>query len=510
VFSQFQAPAALADVKLADETTAPALFVSSSSSRSLRGVRRDDAAKERRERRVQKVEKHDVEREVLNISVDPPAELVAPAAPGTPKTAYTPTKRTSTSVPTAAATTDASATAAAPSIAKGSEDKMQLESLLNYVAFNRKDQQRTFLVEEKSAPPPPPPQSRVKRHSAGDADAETSDRGGSDFLSTILPVKSASSAEKANADAQMVLKGAINYKCADVAKDLYEELVETKVEISESTFTLMIESCILASDLKNASDFLMKMESSGYCPDADLLDKVMDLYSQTKIARDQEKQNLSNAGATSNTGDHFSQELLAPEQHATSEHVLVGEQVFESAAPPQDDWFGPPDLRPKLSSGAAMFVPMSGIPSPPPPPLPMNTCLDGDDFGQDNLLFPYRTALSASAKPFQPDPETLQHSQWNEGLEDHGYCQPPTHNTQPEKGRGVDVGGAENSSRPVNRPVKHSNQPGKKNKSKHSGSSTKKGEPSEERSSDDKKTKTWKAKDKNGALKPAVGHCFEC
>merc|ERR1712137_174553 len=245
-------------------------------------------------------------------------------------------------------------------------------------------------------------------------------------------------------------------------------------------------------------DFLMKMESSGYCPDAGLLDKVMDLYSQTKITSDQEEQSSPNPGATLNAGENLSQKLVAPEQFAISGHLSVGELAFEPVSSPQDDWFWPLDLRPKLSSGAAMFVPMSGI--PPPPPMPMSTCLDDDDFGQDNLLFANRTALSALAKPFEPVPETL-HSHWKEGLEYHGDDQEPMHYSQLEESMGVDVGGIENSTRPVNRPVKQGNQASKKNRSKNwGGSSTKKGEPSKDRSNDDKKTRTWKAKDKNDKL----------
>merc|ERR1719240_1749491 len=48
----------------------------------------------------------------------------------------------------------------------------------------------------------------------------------------------------------------------------------------------MIEACICVGDLKGAGDFLMKMEAAGFCPDAELLDKVMDLYSQNKATRE--------------------------------------------------------------------------------------------------------------------------------------------------------------------------------------------------------------------------------
>merc|ERR1712107_697153 len=111
---------------------------------------------------------------------------------------------------------------------------------------------------------------------------------------------------------------------------------------------------------------------------------------------------------------------------------------------------------------------------------------------------------SASAKPFQPVPEASLHAQWNEGLGDHGYDQQPAQDSQLEKRRGTDVDGAENSSRPVNQPVKHGDQLTKRIKSANGGwSSMKKGEPSKQRSHNDKKMKTWKAKDKCDALKLA-------
>merc|ERR1719277_527903 len=83
----------------------------------------------------------------------------------------------------------------------------------------------------------------------------------------------------------MVLKGVTNrkiqIKCPEIAKNLHQQLLDSQVKTSEATFSLMVEVCVNGADLKGASDFLMKMESAGYSADSELLDKVMDLYSES-------------------------------------------------------------------------------------------------------------------------------------------------------------------------------------------------------------------------------------
>merc|ERR1740139_1037112 len=107
----------------------------------------------------------------------------------------------------------------------------------------------------------------------------------------------------------------------------------------------MIDSCVLANDLKSASDFLMKMEASGHSPDTKLLDKVMELYSQQKVLREVKNE--------------------------VTEGVGAGAEWDEAART---------TLRTKLSSGAGLFVP-SFVPAesfsftppaaqPPPPTGP--------------------------------------------------------------------------------------------------------------------------------------------
>lgn len=138
------------------------------------------------------------------------------------------------------------------------DELMDLESLLNYMAFNRK-QHRIFHPTEVPPPPssPHPPMS-------GAAPTQ-------DFQ------------QKANLDAQMVLQGALHFKKYHVVHDVFESLAGARVQPVQKTFSLMVESMIEAGDLPRASEFLMKMEQGGCSPDAGLLDKVMELYANHKL-----------------------------------------------------------------------------------------------------------------------------------------------------------------------------------------------------------------------------------
>lgn len=249
------------------------------------------------------------------------------------------------------------------------QEKMHLESLLNYVAFKSKDQQRNFVIEDDAPPPPPPPPSK----SASVAAEEGAALKALDLSGTTV--------EKANAEAQMVLRGAINFKRVDIAKDLYEQLSSASIEIAEATFTLMIEAAVLAKDLKSSSDFLMKMETSGHSPATDILDKVLDLYSNQKQQREQEKQNNANRQAQSALGNFGYQEVIQ-------------------------------EARTKLTSDARIFVPTWGIPPPPPkPPAKADEESEGkkeeaetaDAVTEAAQPVPeQRTKLKAAAKPFEP------------------------------------------------------------------------------------------------------------
>lgn len=229
---------------------------------------------------------------------------------------------------------------------QGPEDKMHLESLLNFVAFSRPEQQRIFLPDESGAPPPPPPPSKKPKEKELDISGVT--------------------AEKANSEAQMVLRGALGFQQSGIAKHLYEQLCEAQVDISESSFELMIETCVLAEDLKGSSDFLMKMENAGHTPNSDLFDKVMDLYSRHKVNRDGNKRGQADAMP----------DVVIPFG------IEAGDIADEG-------------LRTRLSSAAPVFVP-SFIPPPPPVSGDITAPEASEDLAQQ------RSKLTADAKPFEP------------------------------------------------------------------------------------------------------------
>jgi len=153
------------------------------------------------------------------------------------------------------------------------EERTHLESLVNHVAFNRKEQQ------------------------------ENTPNFGAKYPVKKVPAEPLTEMAKANHEAQMVLKGTVipslgaREKSADVAKDLFKKLTDESVEVEEDTFSLMIEACLNGGDLKSASDFLMKMETAGFCPESRLLDKVMDLYSYHKVGGERAHDWASEAAA---------------------------------------------------------------------------------------------------------------------------------------------------------------------------------------------------------------------
>jgi len=145
------------------------------------------------------------------------------------------------------------------------EKQMHFESLVNFVAFNKYKQQRVFLFDEDSKPPPPPQRSPNAKPLDGPKEAQC---------------LTMAAAERANVEAQMVLNGALSMQSTrvSVTDGLYHQLTEMNVEVSPSTFELMVEACIQAKDLPAASDFLMRMEGCGHAPGNHILDHVMELY----------------------------------------------------------------------------------------------------------------------------------------------------------------------------------------------------------------------------------------
>merc|ERR1712228_306397 len=199
----------------------------------------------------------------------------------------------------------------------------------------------------------------------------------------------------------MVLSGAIKFRRVDVAKHLYDQLAEQQVEIQEQTYALMIESCIQGGDLKSASDFLMKMEASGHSPDTELLDKVMELYSQQKGNKDKSK--FKDDLLPFRTPLNSDAPDFGPLDFGTAELDSTLPADLDGAAVPA----GSEASRTKLSSHATLFVPtfvpnssfgMGGPPPPPPTgPKPAKTDEDGKENFNAN-----RTSLKATSKPFQP------------------------------------------------------------------------------------------------------------
>jgi len=242
---------------------------------------------------------------------------------------------------------------ATPEATSAAKDQMHLESLLNYVAFNRKEQQRNFLPDSSGGDLPPPPKK-------GD-DVED---GGVLEPSNL----SGAAADKANSEAQMVLRGAMGIQRPDVARHLYDCLIEAHVEISETTFELMIDVCVAASDLKGASDFLMKLETAGFKPNSDVLDKVLDLYTkqqETESLKASAEVEAVLGAVLSEAGDD------SAEKHGEEASAVQWMQQPVAAMIPMFNWDAIEDddddddgdePTTKLSSDAPVFVP-SFLPS---------------------------------------------------------------------------------------------------------------------------------------------------
>ena len=134
---------------------------------------------------------------------------------------------------------------------------------MNFVAFPGQRQQACFLPEG-GAPPPPPPRPRQPAAPSREA--------------------SAAAEERANAEAQLVLRGALHLAPpqAQVARRLYAQLEDAGVTAAPATLELMVDASVSAKDLQGASDFLIKLENAGIAPGNELLDRVMELYLTSK------------------------------------------------------------------------------------------------------------------------------------------------------------------------------------------------------------------------------------
>eukprot|EP00928_Gymnodinium_smaydae_P098308 TRINITY_DN9116_c0_g1_i1.p2 TRINITY_DN9116_c0_g1~~TRINITY_DN9116_c0_g1_i1.p2 ORF type:complete len:415 (+),score=87.82 TRINITY_DN9116_c0_g1_i1:189-1433(+) len=239
------------------------------------------------------------------------------------------------------------------------EENMHFESLLNFVAFSHKKRPpRVFLVDKENPPPPPPgPRPGTEAFNNGSGAGGT----GGDIQD----------AAKANAEAQMVLKGLVNpkvgLKASNLAKDLYAQLQDANVAPSEATFTLIVEACANDNDLKAASDFLMTMEAGGFCPGSDLLDKVMDLYDfESKSSR--------------KAGDKEKKYMWADDDPAEDLGMPAWAQQPAPPAPAAKSSLTAPStsmsLRPGGARGGISSSPLKTASTPPwakrasPPPMP--------------------------------------------------------------------------------------------------------------------------------------------
>lgn len=163
------------------------------------------------------------------------------------------------------------------------EERAQVEKLVNYITFSHRDRPRRVFLPD-GQPPPPPKKS---------------------LLFTPAAATDLKELTRANADAQVVLRCVsgrkIDMRPSDISKALYDRLSQSKVRVTEATLSLMADTCANAGDLKGASDYLMKMEAAGHCPDSALLDKVMDLFSEEK----DQKEDQAQAGAVPRGSDNL-------------------------------------------------------------------------------------------------------------------------------------------------------------------------------------------------------------
>lgn len=342
------APEALANIQLVDQQSAPSLFQDRRSRDRGEGGNRERAGRGRREDREDRPRgDKDQRRERRRQPTPPPPEEEEEEE----------------------------------QVTDASEEKMHLESLVNFVAFSKREQQRVFLPDAESAPPPPPPKPTAKPTSA------LNEKGAG----------ASAAAPQANSEAQMVLRGAMKAgsRGAAVARSLHTQLTDNGIDISPVTFELMVEASVQATELQCASDFLMRMEAAGHTPSNELLDRVMELYLQRK--RD---------GATKGETEALEASKFAPGAGIAPDDPGVGSYVgtddamslMVSMAMPETDPAAVAS-RSKLCASAAPFVPGgdasgdgTGMPLTASAPL----------FTPMGMGTAERTRLSATAMPFVP------------------------------------------------------------------------------------------------------------
>eukprot|EP00746_Dinoflagellata_sp_MGD_P167917 gnl/MRDRNA2_/MRDRNA2_98905_c0_seq1.p1 gnl/MRDRNA2_/MRDRNA2_98905_c0~~gnl/MRDRNA2_/MRDRNA2_98905_c0_seq1.p1 ORF type:complete len:539 (-),score=111.03 gnl/MRDRNA2_/MRDRNA2_98905_c0_seq1:41-1657(-) len=143
-------------------------------------------------------------------------------------------------------------------------ERMEVEALVNFLAFSERPPQRQFLlgVDSIAPPPPPPPPASAAIFSAVRHDSLAN--------------------AKANSEAQLVLKGARRYCKAVAAKELHHQLSRTGVHVDELTYSMMIGVCMDGEDLETTSMLMTKMNDAGYTPSFEVLDRAIALHNKLK------------------------------------------------------------------------------------------------------------------------------------------------------------------------------------------------------------------------------------
>jgi len=270
-------PAEMESLRLVDKTSAPALFQDQKKEARGDSGQRADGLKESRGDRDR--ERRESKRERRKDKTDPKEKTEKPRVPWE----IVPEEGASSSTARAPLSSDAPAMEAMedPTAKEDGQKQMLLASLVNFVAFNRRDQVPFFLPQEDCIPPPPP-----------------WPRPGS------TPAKPATGAasERANLEGQMVLRGMLaSSVCgSSVARCLFAQLTDASIEVSADTFELLVEVCIKADDMETAGDLLMKMDEAGKAPGNPVLDKVMEMYlahvARNQSAEEKTEKQLQNAG----------------------------------------------------------------------------------------------------------------------------------------------------------------------------------------------------------------------
>lgn len=294
--AQLQAPEALASLMLVDQYSAPKLFVSQD--RAERQGRKGD--------RLGAVgDKGDRAAVAASAAADRAPRGITSGGPGGGTSGGASTDDSLTAEPRQE---EPPAPVPSPS---DTVSAMHLASVVNFVAFSRREQQRFFLPGDGFMPPPPPkpggskPLGVSRGRGSGPASRSALEPSpAEDLLAAAGPLVTTAAVERANAEAQMVLHGAMKLGggCGPlVARALHAQLQESSVGIAAATWELLAEACLEAKELQPASDFLMQMEAIGHTPSSELLDGIMELYLEHRRATEAKEAASSAAAAAAST-----------------------------------------------------------------------------------------------------------------------------------------------------------------------------------------------------------------